>query len=317
MEYLFNEYQTPVDDEFLSDMPNEVQEQFFDFINNVEFIRNLVSKDRRRACDCERDESGKIIVDLANPHILEDMDYFRPSALHYMKHKCFTHLRPNGNQNSEFFKWFKEEYRRCYEGYVRESDGEWVTGYMYWFLNYNPIMLTKIVDNNSKRGARVFEHPEVWEGIYLRFHYMEQARNGGKYDWDGGKNCAELASRGKGKSFSLASILSHDFIIGETAQVQEKVNAVVIAYQKEYLIKDGVLNKFQTAIDFLADTTQFPSMRLKDSINEMAWQLGYKSKDGTINKGLQNTVYGVTVKENTGKARGKRSTHVLIEEFNS
>lgn len=64
-------------------MPEEVQEQFLDFVHNVPFIRNLISPTRLKAKDCPRDEDGKIIIDLTNPPILEDMDYFRPTALHF------------------------------------------------------------------------------------------------------------------------------------------------------------------------------------------------------------------------------------------
>jgi hypothetical protein len=108
----------------------------------VPFIRNLISPDRKYARDLPRDKKGRIIVDLVHPHILEDMDYFRPSALHYIKYGRYTDLRPNSNPNSEYGKWIREEIRRCWEGYVRESDGEWVTGYMYFYLNYVPMMVT-------------------------------------------------------------------------------------------------------------------------------------------------------------------------------
>ena len=63
------------------------------------------------------------------------MDYFRPSAIHFQKYGCYTNLKPNANPNSEYGKWIREEIRRCYEGYIRKSDGEWITGYMY-FLKY-------------------------------------------------------------------------------------------------------------------------------------------------------------------------------------
>ena len=54
------------------------------------------------------------------------MDYFRPAAIHYQKYGCYTKLRPNANPNSEFGKWIREETKRCYFGYTRESDGECV-----------------------------------------------------------------------------------------------------------------------------------------------------------------------------------------------
>lgn len=310
-----NKYQTPLTDELLDTLPDEVRDQLFDIINNVEFVKRLISPSRGYAKDRPRDESGKIIIDLASPHILENMDYFRPIALHYEKYGTLTNLRPNANPNSAYGKWVREEKRRCWEGYIRESDGEWVTGYMYWFLNYSPIMLSKI-RKDSKRADRIEALPECWEGIYWRFHCMDQASNGGIYNnFQGGQHMAELASRGKGKSYSLASILNHIFVLGENEEAHEKVKGIVTAYQKEYLTKDGVLNKFVDMANFCASNTQFPRKRLKNSLQEMTWIMGYKDAELDIEKGTQNTVLGVSSKDDESKLRGKRAAKILIEEF--
>lgn len=318
MKYEFNKYQTELTEELVNSLPQEVQDQLFDIINNVEFVKRLISPTREYAKDRPRDDRGRIIVDLANPHILEDMDYFRPSAIHYEKYGTFTNLRPNANPNSEYGKWVREERRRIWDGYVRESDGEWVTGYMYWYLNYSPIMLSKIREyvgkdgkkHKSKRADRVEDMPECWEGIYWRFHYIDQASNAGKH-------CAELASRGKSKSYSLASILSHIFILGENEEAHEKVKGIVTAYQKEYLTKDGVLNKFVDMANFCATNTQFPRKRLKNSLQEMTWIMGYKDVELDIERGTQNTVLGVSSKDDESKLRGKRAAKILVEEFGS
>lgn len=319
-----NKYQTELTEELVNSLPQEVQDQLFDIINNVEFVKRLISPTREYAKDRPRDDRGRIIVDLANPHILEDMDYFRPSAIHYEKYGTFTNLRPSANPNSEYGKWVREERRRIWDGYVRESDGEWVTGYMYWFLNYSPMMLSKIreyKDKNgkkkkSKRADRVEALPECWEGIYWRFHCLDQASNGGLYNnFEGSQHMAELASRGKGKSYSLASILNHIFVVGENEEAHEKVKGIVTAYQKEYLTKDGVLNKFVDMANFCATNTQFPRKRLKNSLQEMTWIMGYKDVELDIERGTQNTVLGVSSKDDESKLRGKRAAKILIEEF--
>lgn len=319
-----NKYQTELTEELVNSLPQEVQDQLFDIINNVEFVKRLISPTREYAKDRPRDDRGRIIVDLANPHILEDMDYFRPSAIHYEKYGTFTNLRPNANPNSEYGKWVREERRRIWDGYIRESDGEWVTGYMYWFLNYSPMMFSKIreyKDKNgkkrkSKRADRVEALPECWEGIYWRFHCLDQASNGGLYNnFEGGQHMAELASRGKGKSYSLASILNHIFVVGENEEAHEKVKGIVTAYQKEYLTKDGVLNKFVDMANFCATNTQFPRKRLKNSLQEMTWIMGYKDVELDIERGTQNTVLGVSSKDDESKLRGKRAAKILIEEF--
>lgn len=319
-----NKYQTELTEELVNSLPQEVQDQLFDIINNVEFVKRLISPTREYAKDRPRDDKGRIIVDLANPHILENMDYFRPSAIHYEKYGTFTNLRPNANPNSEYGKWIREERRRIWDGYVRESDGEWVTGYLYWFLNYSPMMLSKIREykdkdgkkRKSKRADRVESLPECWEGIYWRFHYLDQASNGGLYNnFEGGQHMAELASRGKGKSYSLASILNHIFVVGENKDAHEKVKGIVTAYQKEYLTKDGVLNKFVDMANFCATNTQFPRKRLKNSLQEMTWTMGYKDMELDIERGTQNTVLGVSSKDDESKLRGKRAAKILIEEF--
>lgn len=319
-----NKYQTELTEELVNSLPQEVQDQLFDIINNVEFVKRLISPTREYAKDRPRDDKGRIIVDLVNPHILENMDYFRPSAIHYEKYGTFTNLRPNANPNSEYGKWIREERRRIWDGYVRESDGEWVTGYLYWFLNYSPMMLSKIREykdkdgkkRKSKRADRVESLPECWEGIYWRFHCLYQASNGGLYNnFEGGQHMAELASRGKGKSYSLASILNHIFVVGENKDAHEKVKGIVTAYQKEYLTKDGVLNKFVDMANFCATNTQFPRKRLKNSLQEMTWTMGYKDMELDIERGTQNTVLGVSSKDDESKLRGKRAAKILIEEF--
>lgn len=310
-----NKYQTELTEELLSSLPDEVKDQLLDIINNVEFVRRLVSPSREYAKDRPRDDRGRIIVNLANPHILEDMDYFRPTALHFKKHNCFTMLRPNANPNSEYGKWIREEKRRCWEGYVRESDGEWIPGPLYFYMNYCPIIQSKI-RKGTKQADRIIDFPEMWEGIYWRFHYMEQARSGGLYNnFMGGNHGAELASRGKSKSYSMASVLTRNFVLGENATACQSITSLATAYQREYLTKDGVLNKFVSMANFCAKNTQFPRRRLKNSLQDMTWVMGYKDAELDIEKGTQNSVLGVSSKDDESKLRGKRAAFIGIEEF--
>lgn len=310
-----NQYQTQITQELLDSLHEEVAQELQEIISTVPFVQNLTSPNRQRAKDRPRDDKGRIIVDITNPHILEDMDYFRESALHFKEHGVYTKARPNANPNSEFGKWIRRERNRCWEGMVRESDGEWVTGALYFHLNYSPMVQSKI-RKGTKQADRIVDFPEVWEGIYLRFHYIEQARSGGMYnDWRGGNHGAELASRGKGKSYSMASILARNFILGENKEAWRETRSLVTAYQKEFLIKDGVLNKFVSMIDFNATHTQFPRKRLRSALQDMTWIMGYKDLDTGIDKGTQNQVIGVSSKDDESKMRGKRAVFIGIEEF--
>lgn len=304
-----NKYQTELTEELMNTLPQEVQEQLLETLTTVEFVKRLISPNRPYARDLPRDEKGRIIVDITNPHIIEDADYFRQPALHFLKHGCYTFLKPNSNPNSEFRRHWDEEQRRCYEGYVRESDGEWVTGFNYWLMNYCPMMVNKLIEGR-KKAIRTEAFPFFFEGIYWRFHYLWQAR-------ESGKHAIELAKRGCAKSYSLAAIMSHNLILGESEESKRRVITVLTAYQKEYLKddKDGTLSKFKPSINFSFSNTPFPHLMLKNSPNEMSWQMGYKDEYG-IEKGSLNQVLAVSAKDDSEKLRGKRGW-ILFEEMGS
>lgn len=305
---VLNKYQTPISELGLDKQPQEVQDQFWDFFNNVPFIRSMVSPNKPRARELPRDSEGKIIVDITQPHIIEDMDYFRPSAIHYQKYGRFTDLRPNANPNSEFGKWIREERRRCLYGYIRPYDGEWITGDHYFFLNYCPISLLKKSSNGGRKAMRVIDFPFSWEGNYYRFHYLNQAR-------EHGLMAAELARRGCGKSFCAAAMLAKRFILGESFEVNKRVVSYITATDKAKLTGgDQTLDKFQFYIDFIAENMQWPSRRLYNSLADMNWQMGYKDLNTGTNKGTLNSVVGKSSQNDASKLRGTRGVLYLFEE---
>lgn len=304
-----NKYQTPLTEELLSSLPPEVVEQLYECITTIPLIKNLISPNRPYCKDLPRDERGAAIIDITNPPIIEDVDYFRQPAIHFLKHGCYTFLKPNSNPNSEFRKFWDEEKRRCYEGLIRPSDGAWISGYNYWFLNYQPMMVNKQVGNSNK-AIRVEEFPFFNEGNVWRYCYLYEAR-------EQGHHAIELAKRGCAKSFSLSAIMGHNLILGESEESHRRNITVLTAYQKEYLSdsKDGTLSKFKPAINFCFSNTPFPRLMLKNSPNEMTWQMGYKDEYG-VERGSLNQVLAVSAKDDSEKLRGKRGT-ILFEEMGS
>ena len=301
-----NSIQSTFEELRVEDNPKEVVEQFYDFLTNIPFIQNLINGERKRACDLPRDADGKIEVSITNPHILEDMDYFRPAAIHFQKHGCYTQLRPNPNPNSEYGKWIREEIRRCWHGYVRHSDGEWIPGDYYYYLNYCPIQLIKKLPNGQ--SIRTIDFPRVWDGQYLVQHYLYNARLHGHH-------ASELASRGKGKSYMGAGLLAKRFKLGESENVRQKVMSAVTASDRKYIWgPNQILNMFKYYIDFQSQHTQFPRQLLTDSAQALMWESGFKDKETGVRKGTQNAVVGVTTGVNQDKLNGSRGVLYLIEE---
>ena len=111
--------------------------------------------------------------------------------------------------------------------------------------------------------------------------------------------------------------MGHNLILGENSTSKKRNITVLTAYQKEYLSnsKDGTLSKFKPAINFIFSNTPFPRLMLKNSPNEMTWQMGYKDEYG-IERGSLNQVMAVSAKDDPEKLRGKRGT-ILYEEIGS
>lgn len=332
--FFFNKYQTQFDNldqlgdiikeeldrQELSDKYlDEVRQEFLMSYDSIEFVKNITSGKRKVASELKRwdfpnskkrkeKSDGRIIPNITNPHILEDMDYFREAALTFQKTGSYTNLYPNPAPYSDYTRHWKREAYRCRYGMTRPEDGEWIPGYLYFYWNYSPIQ--KVVKEGD-RADRTTDFPNPYDGDYLFFHYLQRAR-------DTGKHTATLKKRGCGFSFKGGSKLARNFILGEYENSSTKTKSYAIADEKEYLIKDGVLNKYLDIVNFCAEFTPFPSARtLKDSLNSMEWKMGYKDPISNKAKGVQNEVMGVTLKNDPHRARGKRGVLIEWEEVGS
>ena len=284
-----------------------MQEQFWDFINNVPFIRWLINPHRPTISELPRDEYGRAIIDVTKPPILEDSDYFRQAALTWTNnnHK-YSNLKPNANPNSEFGKYIREERKRGWEGYLNPGTGMWVTGDYYWMLNYCPMHL--VVKREDGLEMRTTRHPRFWDGQFLISHYVLQARQKKHHS-------AFLASRGKGKTSFGAGRLAKRFVIGESAENHEDVQCMVTAADRTKLIgTNQILDVFIDYIDFCAKNTQFASRRLKSSVQELYWEMGYKKSGSDVGYGSKNSVSGIISGVNQDKLNGSRGVLYLIEE---
>ena len=163
---------------------------------------------------------------------------------------------------------------------------------------------------SGRKAIRTRDFPDIYDGDYLFFHYLEQAR-------DNGSHASVLKKRGSGNSFKASAMLGRNFVLGErefTSRLKSPCISHVLANEKEYLIKDGVLNKFVLNTDWCAENTPWPRVKeLKDSLNDMSWKMGYKDTETGTEVGSGNEVLGTSLKNDPQKARGKRGTLVIGE----
>ena len=105
-----NKYQTSITDELKDSLPKEVWDNLLEYISTVKFIQNLIAPEEIRGFAKDRPKEtkhyndGRIKVDLTNPHILEDMDYFRQAAIFFEKNGRYTNIPPNSNPKSEYHR---------------------------------------------------------------------------------------------------------------------------------------------------------------------------------------------------------------------
>ena len=311
----FNNKQTQLTEEVLNKLSPYVRRELMDFIEQIPFVQNLTNINRPTLKTVERDKKGRVKVDLTNPHILEDMNYFRQAALHYKQHGCYTTAFRSKHPNSEYRQYWDEEQRRCREGLVRE-DGEWISGYNYFYWNYAPILLVEdkefdqdkinnIIDDLEEQliqAERVEDFPEPWDGDYLFFHYIEQAQRAGLYG-------VVLKTRGRGYSFKCQSMLSRNY------NHIKRSKSYAIASESEFLVKDGILNKAWDNLSFINQNTAWSKRRQKVD-REMHKKASYLdlSKGQDVEKGYLSEIIGVTLKNDPNKARGKRGQLILFEE---
>ena len=313
-----NKYQTPLNEELKNSLPKEVWDDILEYTTSIKFISNLISPDREYIKDrpvmtyiddknnIVEYEDGRKLIDITNPHILENMDYFREKAIFFEKNGKYTNLTPNPNPKSDYAQFWRDELYKWKHGVVRE-DGEWIPGELYYYWNYSPIWLVEAVNktgNKKNRGERVRKFAKVWLGDYLYYHYTSQAKERGKH----GKI---LKCRGIGFSFKNAAESPRNLYVYPGSGNPN----FHLASEKSFLEGDkGIWGKILDALDWIAEHTPLPRMRSVDrrkGILEV--QLGYDDEYGT-RKGLQSSIHGISLKDNPDKARGVRGPLIHYEE---
>ncbi len=263
--------------------------------------------------------------------MLVNTQEFRREAIYfdkYGKYDC-------GEKGSRSYNlWWDEQKRRCIYGY--RVGGMWIPGLYYSYLNFNKIEVKVKVGKKSLITRSDF--PAFWDADYRFYMCVVIAKNGmidsygipcttyeqaleeykklpidlglqlDEDNLEGGKHLFWMKPRGVGASWKASGIASRNFHHIEGSKT------FMLADNDEFLIKDGLFNKFMFIRNFLNEHTEFKVSAFKSDTKEMTYVSGYDA-GGRANGGLNSQVMGIPMAADPDKVRGKRGEYFLWEEF--
>ena len=239
------------------------------------------------------------------PKPILNSDKFRQAAIHFQKYGYYTAAPVS---TTAYLEYWREERTRCLEGYYAE-DGDWISGYHYFYLNYCPILLireetlTDARKHTRKIVVRKRDFPDFWDSDYDYFMAIENAEREGKH-------LVVLKARGKGYSFKGGSMLCRNYFLIKESK------SYAIASEMEYLTKDGLLSKAWEFMDFIDQNTGWAKKRqkLNKITHRRASYLATDDRGIKTERGYLSEIMGISLKNDPDKARGKRGKLILWEE---
>lgn len=215
---------------------------------------------------------------------------------------------PSGT--SEYYQFWDEEMNRCINGYTAD-DGDYITGYNYFYINYCPIQrivhtVKKLPDGTTKViKTRSLQFPDFYDYDYYFFLAMAEAE-------EKGKHMCVLKSRRKGYSYKNAAMACRNYYLIPNSKTY------IYASNKQYLTEDGILTKAWDYMDFIDKNTAWGKKR---SVNtSMRKRAGFFTKDefgNEIEMGYKSEIIGVSLKDNPDATRGKAGKLIIFEEAGS
>lgn len=234
-------------------------------------------------------------------------DKFRQPALTFLSTGRYC---PYPESTSEFFAYWDEQMDRCKYGYTAD-DGDFISGYNYFYLNFCPIQriiyntITNPDGSTTIKKTRDLQFPDFYDYDYYFFQAVEQAETEGKH------LCA-LKSRRKGYSYKNAAMACRNYYLFAGSKTY------IYASNKQYLTEDGILTKAWDYMDFIDKNTAWGKKR---SVNtQMRKRAGFYTKDeygNEVELGFKSEIIGVTLKDNPDVVRGKAGKLIIFEEAGS
>ena len=234
-------------------------------------------------------------------------DKFRQAAIRFIETGQYCSY-PSGS--SEYFQFWQTEADRCVNGYTAD-DGDFITGYNYFYLNYCPITRITYKKIINRKGEEVWQaiddhsFPDFFDYDYYYYSAIEEAE-------ESGKHICLLKSRRKGFSLKGGSMACRNYYLIPGSK------SYVYASNKQYLTDDGILTKAWDYMDFIDKNTAWGKKRTVNTM--MHKRAGFFSRDeygNQIEMGYKSEIIGVTLKDNPDVVRGKRAKLILFEEAGS
>lgn len=232
---------------------------------------------------------------------------FRQASIQFLNTGQYCQY-PEGT--TEFYKFWDEERDRCINGYTAD-DGDFISGYNYFYLNYCPIsrivnhITTDKLGNTVVKRVNEVSFPDFWDYDYYYFNAVQEAE-------EVGKHLCLLKSRRKGFSYKGGAMACRNYYLIPNSKT------FIYASNKQYLTDDGILTKAWDYMDFIDENTAWGKKR---SVNtQMRRRAGFYTKDdygNVIEMGYKSEIIGVTLKDNPDVVRGKKANLILFEEGGS
>lgn len=232
---------------------------------------------------------------------------FRQASIQFLNTGQYCQY-PEGT--TEFYKFWDEERDRCINGYTAD-DGDFISGYNYFYLNYCPIsrivnhITTDKLGNTVVKRVNEVSFPDFWDYDYYYFNAVQEAE-------EVGRHLCLLKSRRKGFSYKGGAMACRNYYLIPNSKT------FIYASNKQYLTDDGILTKAWDYMDFIDKNTAWGKKR---SVNtQMRRRAGFYTKDdygNVIEMGYKSEIIGVTLKDNPDVVRGKKANLILFEEGGS
>ena len=257
-------------------------------------------------------------------HGLVNTQYFKEAGLNFFKNGGKYTLAPRGSM--EYHEFWKEEERRCREGY---SVGDtWITGRHYWHLNFQPMQRVKdnvrmstILEDQTHKGKlsrtvqKEFNFGFFSEMQYEWWRLKHIAWHGGEFMGivsPGGKHMVCGKTREAGFSYMDAADGTYNYNFIPMSKSFYTVS------KEPYLTDDGILNKVQVGLDWINDMCPYwkQNRHKKNSLSDHHFKASFVDSFGE-ERGSMSEIMGVVINKDPNKMRGKRGIKITFEEAGS